>query len=74
MESRPTREELADLRIAYQSGTRVKLDFMDDPYDSITPGTEGTVTSIDDMGTVHVRWDNGSGLGLVFNVDKFHKI
>ena len=34
----------------------------------------GTVAVIDDIGTVHVDWDNGSGLGLVYGEDKFHKI
>ena len=28
-------------------------------------GTEGTVSFIDDTGTVFVNWDNGSGLGMV---------
>lgn len=36
-----------------------------DPYTRLEPGTMGTVTLIDDAGTVHVTWDNGSHLGMV---------
>jgi hypothetical protein len=36
-----------------------------DPWTRLKPGTEGTVTLIDAMGTVHVSWDDGSRLGLV---------
>lgn len=28
-------------------------------------GTEGTVRLVDDLGTVHVDWDNGVSVGLI---------
>ena len=28
-------------------------------------GTIGTVTCVDDIGTIHMMWNNGSSLGLV---------
>jgi hypothetical protein len=31
--------------------------------ESVPPGTEGTVVSVDDGGTVHVRWDNNRRIG-----------
>ena len=34
----------------------------------------GTVRSVDDTGTVFVRWDNGSGLGVVYGVDRIRKL
>ena len=37
---------------------------MDDPYTKIPEGTKGTVLVVDDTGTIHVKWDNGSSLGI----------
>ena len=62
------------LRAVYQKGTRVELDSMEDPWSTLKPGDRGTVVDVDDIGTVHVAWDQGSSLGLVFNEDKFHVI
>ena len=39
---------------------------MNDPYTKLQSGDKGTVTSVDDMGTIHVSWDSGSSLGVVF--------
>ena len=44
-------------------GTRVKLTRMDDPH-APPIGTLGTVMHVDDIGTIHVKWDNGSTLGV----------
>ena len=54
-------------------GDKVVCDHMADKW-AIPAGMTGTVTFIDDSGTVHVRWENGSGLGLIPGVDRFHKI
>jgi hypothetical protein len=48
-----------------QRGARVRLVHCADPHTRLVPGDLGTVTLIDSLGTVHVRWDNGSQLGLV---------
>lgn len=53
----------------YPAGTRVRLIHMDDKQ-SPPIGTCGTVTHVDDAGTVFVRWDNGSGLGFLPHTDK----
>ena len=37
-------------------------------------GTCGTVTGIDDTGSLMVRWDNGSGLNVIFGVDVVRKV
>lgn len=66
--------ELERLKKFYPEGTRVKLVCMDDPYTKLTPGTQGTVKVIDDMGTIFVAWDNGSCLGVVYGVDRIKKI
>jgi hypothetical protein len=46
-------------------GDRVRLIRCNDPYTRLAPGDLGTVTLVDDLGTVHVDWDSGSRLGLV---------
>lgn len=59
---------LRGLKSRFPQGCRVRLVRMDDPH-APAPGTEGTVIAVDDVGTVHVSWDNGSGLGVVYGVD-----
>jgi hypothetical protein len=51
----------------YPRGTRVVfLGFGEpDPYSDLQEGTEGTVLFVDSTGTVHVKWDSGSRLGMV---------
>ncbi len=45
-------------------GKRVRLVVCNDPYTNLPVGLLGTVISVDDVGTLHVKWDNGSNLGL----------
>lgn len=54
-----------------KTGSRVKLIRSQDEYSSPPAGTEGTVSSVDSLGTIHVNWDNGSTLGLIPSVDAF---
>ena len=54
-------------------GRRVMLIHMDDKR-PVPPGTEGTVTRIDDAGNIRVIWDNKSTLALVPGVDTFKYI
>lgn len=68
-------EALQALRERYPKGTRVELIHMDDPYNrKLMPGCRGTVRCVDDMGTIHVSWDCGSGLGVVYGEDACRKI
>lgn len=46
-------------------GKRVKLVHTSDQYTTLSSGAEGTVSFVDDAGTVFVDWDNGSSLGLI---------
>ena len=66
----PKREVVEVVHARYPVGTRVELVSMDDPYSRLRPGDRGTVKSVDDTGTVFVRWDCGSGLGVVYGVDR----
>lgn len=58
----------------YPKGTRIELISMEDPYAPILPGTKGTVDFVDDMGQIHMKWDNGRTLALVPGEDNFKKI
>lgn len=53
------------------AGKRVRLDFTSDPHTALIPGDVGTITGVDDAGTVHVRWDKGSNLGLIPGEDRW---
>ncbi len=66
-------EMLKALRSYYTPGTRVELVRMEDPYTRLKPGDRGTVSTVDDTGTVFVDWDSGSRLGAVFGVDEIIK-
>lgn len=74
MQGFASKETVEMLRKQYPEGTRVMLMGMDDPYSKLEPGDRGTVKGVDDAGTVHVSWDSGSGLGLVYGEDSFRKL
>ena len=65
----PSREQVELVRKQYPAGTRVVLVRMEDPQ-APPVGTRGTVISVDDIGTIHVKWDNGSTLGVVLGEDQ----
>ena len=66
----PSREQVEAVRRRYPAGLRVALDSMDDPYSKLRPGDKGTVDHVDDIGTIFVTWDSGSGLGIAYGVDR----
>ena len=68
------KEELEALREKYPQGCRVELVKMDDPYREMPPGLQGVVTGIDDSGSIHVDWQNGSSLAVIFGEDYAVKI
>ena len=62
-------EQLRHLRETYPAGTRVELLQMDDPQ-APSIGTRGTVIGVDDIGSIMVDWDNGSGLSVAYGEDR----
>ncbi len=52
-------------------GKRIELISTTDPYTDLKPGDLGTVDFVDDLGTIHITWDNGSQLGLVPGEDQY---
>ena len=70
----PPREIVERLRLQHPAGCRAELVSMDDPYARLRPGDQGTVVAVDDIGTVHINWDNGSGLGAAYGADVIRRI
>ena len=64
----PSRAIVEMLRKQYPKGTRVELLDMDDRQ-APPIGTLGTVNGVDDIGSIMVRWDNGSSLSVVYGED-----
>ena len=69
----PSRETVDRIHQRYPKGTRVELVQMDDPQ-APPIGTLGTVEGVDDIGSIMVRWDNGSGLNVAYGVDVCRKV
>jgi hypothetical protein len=69
--SRPHR--LKTLREEFPVGCMVELIHMDDTQ-APPAGSIGRVLTIDDIGTIHVAWKNGSTLGIVPGVDMIKRL
>ena len=65
-----SKEEVKYIRQKYTQGMNIELIKM---YDFQAPptGTKGTIDFVDDIGTIHIKWENGSSLGLVVGIDEF---
>ncbi|MCC8175681.1 MAG: DUF4314 domain-containing protein, partial [Bacteroidales bacterium] len=61
----PSKEIVERVRKQYPAGTRVELVQMDD-VQAPPVGTMGTVTAVDDTGSLLMHWDNGSHLNVVY--------
>jgi len=53
------------------TGKRIELIFTTDKYTDLKPGDRGIVDFVDDIGTIHINWENGSQLGLVPGEDRY---
>ncbi len=69
----PSKKAVEQIRMEYPVGCRVELVQMEDPQ-APTTGTFGTVLGVDDIGSVMVRWDNGSGLNVVYGEDVCRRV
>ena len=64
----PSKEIVERIREEYPAGCRVELVRMDD-MQAPPIGIKGIVIGVDDIGSIMVRWDNGSGLSLAYGED-----
>jgi len=69
-----SREKAQYYKDTYPPGTRVILVSMRDDVNPVPPNTKGTVKFVDDIGTIHVEFDNGRFLGMCPEVDEFRKL
>jgi len=69
----PNKDTIERLRRDFPAGCRVELVQMDDPQ-APPVGTRGTVIGVDDIGSIMVRWDNGSGLSVAWGEDHCRRI
>lgn len=58
----------------YPEGTRIEVLMMGNDPRPINPGTRGTVKYVDDIGTIHCKFDDGRLLGLIPGEDSFRKL
>lgn len=64
----PSTETVERISKEYPVGARVELVQMNDPQ-APPVGTKGTVRGVDDIGSIMVAWDNGSGLSVAYGED-----
>lgn len=69
----PPKEIVERLRREFPTGTRVQLVKMDD-VQAPPVGTLGTVQGVDDIGSILVAWDTGSGLSVAYGEDLCRKV
>lgn len=55
-------------------GKRVRIIRLEDPYTRLKSGDEGTISYIDDSGSIFVDWDSGSKLALLPDLDEYEFI
>lgn len=67
------KERVEHLIKQYPKGTKIELLEMDD-VQAPPIGTVGTVYGVDDLGSLLVRWGNGSSLSVIDGVDRVKKI
>lgn len=67
------REEIKKLKETYPEGTAVCL-FRMKGEEQMPFGLRGTVRLVDDIGQIHVSWENGSSLPINTEEDEFETV
>lgn len=64
------REEVKKLKEIYPKGTQIRLLRMNGE-EQMPYGLQGTVRLVDDIGQIHISWENGSSLPVNTEEDEF---
>ena len=65
-----TKAEKMILKEMYPAGSRVMLEeIVSDPESGLKPGDLGTVLRLDNAGGLHIVWDQGKILALIYGED-----
>lgn len=64
------REKIARIKEMYPKGTPIRLYSMEGEQ-TVPPGSRGIVDHVDDIGQIHMKWENGSCLALNLEADRF---
>ena len=67
------RQQAKRIKEMYPKGTKVRLTYMEGEP-NLPVGLQGKVSCVDDIGQIHVNWENGSSLALNANVDSFQVV
>lgn len=65
-----SRKEVEARKKKFRPGMRIRIQHMEDEQ-APPSGTEGTVIDVDDIGSVLMKWDNGSSLSLIPDEDEY---
>ena len=63
-------EENTNIDPLAKKGLRIRMVNMEDES-PVDEGLEGIINNIDDLGTIHVNWDDGRMLGVIPGIDKY---
>ena len=65
-----TPDEIEEIKNKYKTGTKIKLIKQYD-LQAVHTGSIGSVEFADDVGNIHMNWENGRTLALIPNLDEF---
>lgn len=65
-----SRKEVERIKEKYPKGTPIHLYSMEGET-AVPPGSRGVVDYVDDIGQIHMKWENGSSLALNVEEDRF---
>lgn len=65
-----SRKEVERIKEKYPKGTPIHLYSMEGET-AVPPGSRGIVDYVDDIGQIHMKWENGSSLALNVEEDRF---